>query len=506
MEKYVFLNNKDEFKFKKEDKIKLINKINSFTYPGDYHDIGKNTDIGLYIWDLNDNERENKVLQCIYMTVYINQFSESLSELIHQITLNKTILPNNSIIYEIKIYYSPDFNQSFSFYYLKRNSNSLLTDSTIKNILYEDKLLSYLTNNINGFDSRHQNNGIVLSDNYYMSSFLYIFKILHYSFKPGFGTAEYRLVPSPHLGVLPIYKQFDITLSNFKYGHLYYYNIKNPIKSYLPKLKKIDNIYEFKDVEDLRNDNKKLIHIYDYIYITKPSNIQHYLSYDYFVWSLLNYNLISSNVDILKDLNYTLPNNVDIPTDFSLGFDKKARESCMYFTDGIDINNIKKEFRDNNIGALIDNNDNLYICIYDEFNNTEINKNSSKFNIHDILIDCYKNFSSFTDQLTDTYNNIFIYNFGYYLDSFLTTNTLPLNNSNTYIYSEAYIPVSKDITIPINNYKSVNILQDPIINKKIYKNYQIKNITVEKIINFDKKIDYNINLLHTLYAYDIYVY
>lgn len=286
------------------------------------------------------------------------------------------------------------------------------------------------------------------------------------------------------------------------------------------KICKLQQEVTFMDLEDVKkNDNIKFI---DFDYKIKPTNYSDYFSITYYVWSLLTNNISISDEKLLETLEYTLPTSITIPENKSVSnYHQLCRQTGIYFlgtnSSQITVDNLSNRLFGQNIECAETTNNTLFIFIYDSFQNELLLTKDETTDFTNLIIPqfttniinkCRIDFQETLKKCTKTYTNIVIYSFGCYLPSLLDciSNISNLKDINKDIYCEGFVSVTKNYTFPTK--EIINLLQDPIVNKKVYFNNEIDKIDDVLVYNPDKLKDVfknNPNLLHSLYAYDILI-
>lgn len=495
MEQYIFLN-KDNFKFPENQLTKLIDYINDFKIENFKFE--------------SEEQRKEFIKFILALETYTDYSSDIKND--NKITLNATIFrynikQNKNYSYSLyAIEYFDDDNNKLAFSTILNQLNDLSVIITNKNLtnnnyyyyLMRENQFKTINNNLNTITG---SNGLIILD-YYRSEVEYT-------------TTESKMLFDFHFG---LYNLFLSTYNEDSIKNDFYVFNQESIEIKTPnKIKRSDKDYIIKPLSELKQDSKKLI--FEIIkYKQLPKDYANLFSYKYYIWSLLNDNIEENSPNDI--LGYTLPETVTIPTDFSTGYEKTARETAMYFLnpDKItvkDIDETKTQTSDN-IGIIGDTNNDYFIFIYDDFNNEKLsvisNTSNIEFNSYNIIKSLYINYLNKNITIPTTYNKLFIYNFGYNIFSFLATINIIDDVNKVFIYNEGLLSIEKaGISSQLSkfqNVKSTNILQDPIVNKKIGLNKDISNIVLNKIYNpneINNVFIKNPSFIHTLYGYDMLI-
>lgn len=294
-------------------------------------------------------------------------------------------------------------------------------------------------------------------------------------------------------------------------GQIFYiYVIKNTWKTMTIKYDK-DTTITF---PEYNKTNCPICEIIEIEYKTLPKNIRDINTLDFFVYSKITNNIVTSNaaknhfnidfskIELVNELPKTLSNN-DI---------NKARLITLSLIDSdIKISNDNFQIiNDKNISIFIDSNNNYFISVYDRFENESLINNKTTLNDKGVLNSCYREFNILNTLKNKQINNLFIYSFGHYLVS-LILKLEEINIKTDYIYAEGCIlPCNFDIykINTISNILIVNILQDYVVNNKIKFRTDLYSHKVNKLYNVnyeDFKTNYDLYLIHSIYSYYYYL-
>lgn len=494
--KYIFIDPdpNHRFKFPASLKNKLIEKINTFTYLG--RGYGFDDKSG---FEPLSSTRNQIMEQCIYFTVYAWNFGNSDSSLKHSIIMSHTATAKYGDHYYISVDYNSNSKTHISIAYYRPNEtkeNFYMSKSelmTSDNNRVENVLRELIGSDLAGLDPHLFYSSDIRWDVFLSES---LFPLIYAYTHP---TWRLFLANGIVINSLPIYKT-----TTTQYGNIINLTINIPQEqkmclkqSYLALLSPYTYVYEPTNSGYQSNSSRIVCNT------RTKTDISYISEFSYYVYLALTNQLITISNVILPELSfYKLDDNYEINL-------KNSRILTQYiYTNNISLlSNYKNVYSDNNlkIGCL-EINDNLFISIYDNFNQEQLlsKKYLDKFK-NNIIYNCYKDYSSVLNRLKPLkeYNKVFIYSFGCYLFSLF--DQLNLDTINYKVYAEGLISTINNSYKQKYDFIGINYYQDLIVNKKIMFQTYLQKIDINYLINYKGEIldGYNIHTLENYMKIDL---